>query len=96
MFKSIGGYTCRIQIGRQMNVADKRAKQIYIGRVLSLVYADLYFLKNIWFSDESHLDGYINRQTNRFLEFERRHVIIHKPLHCIFELPSELLYLVME
>ena len=35
------------------------------------------------FSDESHiyLNGYINRQTTRFLGFERPDVVVQKPLH---------------
>lgn len=83
LFKSIGGYPYRIQIGQRLNVADKRAREVYCGRVLNLVYEDPDFLRNVWFSDESHihLNGYINRQTTRFLGFERPDVIVEKPLH---------------
>lgn len=85
MFKSIGGYPYRIQVGQRLNAADKRAREIYCGRMLSLIYEDPEFLKNIWFSDESHvhLSGYINRQTTRFLGFERPDVIVEKPLHSL-------------
>ena len=55
MFKSIGGFPYRIQKGQRLNVADKRAREIYCGRVLSLVYEDPVFLRNVWFSDESHI-----------------------------------------
>ena len=45
--------------------------------------ADPDFFSNIWFSDESHihLNLYINRQTTRFLGFERPDVVIQEPLH---------------
>ena len=55
----------------------------YCSQVLSMTYADPGFLSNMWFSDECHihLNGYINRQTTRFLGFERPDVVIQKPLH---------------
>ncbi|KAF2895101.1 hypothetical protein ILUMI_11072 [Ignelater luminosus] len=61
----------------------KRAREVYRGRVLSLVYEDPNFLRNVWLSDKSyiHLNGYINRQTTQFLGFERPDVIVEKPLH---------------
>lgn len=85
LFTSIGGYPYRIQVGQRLNAGNKHARAIYCGRILSLIYEDPEFLKNIWFSDESHvhLNGYINRQTTRFLGFERPDVIVEKPLHSV-------------
>ncbi|KAF2884924.1 hypothetical protein ILUMI_21243 [Ignelater luminosus] len=68
---------------QRLNVADKRAREVYCERVLSLVYENPNFLRNAWFSDKSHihLNSYINRQTTRFLGFERPDVIAEKSLH---------------
>ena len=48
-----------------------------------MTYAEPDFFSNIWFPDGSqiHLKGYTNRQTTRFLGFERPNVVVHKPLH---------------
>jgi hypothetical protein len=53
-----------------------------VEHFLAMVYEDPDFLRNVWFSSENQilLDGYINRQTTRFLGFELPDVIIQKPL----------------
>ena len=53
--------------------------------VLSMTYADPDFFSNLWFSDESHihLNGYINWQITRFLEF-KQHDVVQKPLHSVW------------
>lgn len=83
LFKDIGGFPFRIQIGQRLTEPDMRARMVYCGTFLAMVYEDPAFLNNVWFSDESHihLNGYINRQTTRFLGFERPNVIVQKPLH---------------
>ncbi|KAF2893792.1 hypothetical protein ILUMI_12376 [Ignelater luminosus] len=60
LFKSIGGYPYRIQIGQRLNVKDKCAREVY-------------------YKSHIHLNGYINRQTTRFLGFERPDAIVEKP-----------------
>lgn len=53
------------------------------GRSLNLVYANADVLRNIWFLDESHayLNSYLNRQTTRFLGYERPDFIAEKSHH---------------
>ena len=83
MFKELGGFACHIQVAHRLTKTDGRARLQYCSRVLSLTYGDPDFFSNTWFSDESHihLNGYVNRQTTRFLGFERPDVVIQKPLH---------------
>ena len=82
MFKELGGFAYRIQVAQRVTETDERARLQYCSRVLSMTYADPDFFSNIWFSDESHihLNGYINRQTTRFVVFERPGVV-QNPLH---------------
>ena len=83
MFKELGGFAYRIQVVQRLTETDERARLQYCSRVLSMTYADPDFFTNIWFSDESHihLNGYINRQSTRFLGFERPDVVVQKPVH---------------
>ena len=62
---------------------DRHLRIEYCARFLAMVHEDPDFLLNVWFSNKSHihLDGFINRQTMRFLGFERPDVIIQKQLH---------------
>ena len=74
MFKELDGFTYRTKIAQRLTETDERAHLQYCSRVLSMTYADPDFFSNIWFSDESHihLNGYINRETTRFLELSYR------------------------
>ena len=82
MFEELRGFAYRIQVAQRLTETDERARLQYC-RVLSMTYADPDFFSNIWFSDEGHihLTGYINRQTTRFLGFERPDVVVQKPFH---------------
>ena len=66
-----------------MTEQDRHNMIEYCVRFLTMVYKNPDFLLNMWFSDESHihLDGFINRQTTRFLGFDGPDVIVQKPLH---------------
>lgn len=85
LFKDIGGFPYRIQVGQRLTEHDRHVRVEYCARFLAMVYEDPDFLFNVWFSDESHihLDGFINRQTTRFLGFERPDTIVQKPLHSV-------------
>ena len=82
MFKELGGFAYRIQVAYHITEMDERSRLQYCNWVLSMTYTNPDFFSNIWFSDESyiHLNGYINRQTTRFLGFERPDVVVQKPL----------------
>ena len=83
MFKEVGRFAYRIQGAQYLTETDEQARLQYCSRVLSMTYADTDFFSNIWFLNESHihLNGYINRETTRFLGFEWPDVVIQKPLH---------------
>uniref|UniRef100_A0A6P7G090 Uncharacterized protein LOC114336171 n=1 Tax=Diabrotica virgifera virgifera TaxID=50390 RepID=A0A6P7G090_DIAVI len=82
MFKKIGGFPYKIQIGQHLTRQDKKSRVVYCASVLAMVYEQPLFF-SVWFTDECHihLNGFINRQTNRFLGFERPEIIVEKPLH---------------
>lgn len=65
----------------------------FTGCILSLIYDNPGFLKNMRFSEESvvHLNGYINLQTTRFREFDRLDVIIEKLVHSVEDYNENLL-----
>ena len=94
VFKELPGFAYRIQIPQRLTETEERARVQYCSRVLSMTYTDPDFFSNIWFSDESliHLNDYINRQTTRFLGFERPDIVVQKPQHTaritIFIAPS--------
>lgn len=83
LFKDVGGFPYRIQVGQRLSNQDMNARVAYCGQFLAMLYENPDFLNNVWFSDESHihLEGYINKQTTRFLGFDKPDVIIQKPLH---------------
>ena len=82
MFKELGGFAYRIQVSQRLTETSEWARLQYSSRVLSLTYADRGFFSTTRFSDESHihLNGYINRQTTRFVGFEWPNVVLQKPL----------------
>ncbi|KAI4465110.1 transposable element tc3 transposase-like protein [Holotrichia oblita] len=81
VFKNIGGFAYKIQIGQRLTAADKRVRAKYCAHVLATDYAS--FLSILWFSDESHihLNGYITKRATRFRGFERPDIIVEQPLH---------------
>ena len=83
LFKDLGGFPYPIQVGQRLTEQDRHLRMECCVLFLAIVYEDPHFLSKVWFSDESHihLDGFINRQTTRFLGFERPDVIVQKPLH---------------
>ena len=82
MFKELGRFAYRILVNQRLTEANERARLQHCSQVLSMTYADPDFFSNIWFSEESHihLNGYINRQTTRFVGFEWPNVVLQKPL----------------
>ena len=65
----------RIHVAQHLTEKDEQARLQYYS-------PDLSGPSNIWFSDESHIriNGYVNRQTTRFLGFEGPDVV-QKPVH---------------
>lgn len=83
MFKNIGGFPYRIQTGQPLNRINKLARVQYCASMLAICYEEPDFLSDVWFTDECHvhLNGYINKQTTRFLGFERPDIVVERPQH---------------
>jgi hypothetical protein len=67
----------RIQVGRRLTEPDMRARMVYWGTFFG------HGVRGSRFRDEEshiHLGGYLNRQTTRFLGFQRPDVVVQEPL----------------
>ena len=75
----------KIQIGQHLTRQDNKSRVVYCASVLAMVYEQPLFFSNVWFTDECHihLNGFNNRQTNRFLGFERPDIIVEKLIFIV-------------
>ncbi|KAG8296438.1 hypothetical protein J6590_056791 [Homalodisca vitripennis] len=74
----------KYKLDRQpLNFRNKLVRVQYCASMLAIWYEEPEFLSDVWFTDECHvhLNGFINKQTTRFLGFERPDIVVERPQH---------------